>query len=81
MATYQPDSSTALFMDVISHREKCARRAEEMVAAERELVQTLHNQLIQLVVQKFNVDATKQRISIDYANKSINIEDLPSAPR
>lgn len=68
-------------MDVVSHREKSARRAEEMVAAERELVQTLHSQLIQLVVQKYSVDLTKQRISIDYANKSINIDELPSAPR
>lgn len=81
MATYQPDSSTALFMDVISHRDRCAKRAEEMIVAERELVQTLHNQLIQLIVQKFSVDTAKQRISIDYANKAINIEELPSAPR
>lgn len=70
------DGTLEMFADSILQRQRAADRAIEMAKAESALCKELHNKLASAIIGKFGIDAGKQRISINYEEKLVQIEDI-----
>lgn len=74
--TEQMDAGLATFAEMISAKEKAATRAIEMGHAEIELCKELHIKLSNIIASRFGIDPSKQKFSISYKDKLIQIEDI-----
>lgn len=72
----QMDQMLSVFADLVMTKERAANRATEIAQAELEVVKEMHNRFSGIISARYGIDPAKQRLMINYKDKTIMIEDL-----